>query len=444
MKKFAGRNAVGKWGSLALAGALGVVPAARAEIIHSQISVSGQQFATEGTPGSRVDLFGQILSESSLYEGRTARGELNFFSFFETGTPGDRSFDFDSTAIRFGIAPGSSQGHLWLGRVQPLNEGFERTGLNVITPSSAIGANWVQNQSNALSPRVSGWIGAGGHMKFSSGVFITAAYSPLFLPNFGPRLELSESSAAEGSRFASLPPAAIDLNGDGNEFPLRYRVETGDIAGIVLQPQALVAAGYENSLHRLTFMAWSAPNPSPELSTSGKVKVDSSDANVLVTATPKFARQNFLGAQWLGRGVALKPAVELLYATSGKLSASARLRPLRFFEAGYLTTVETLQNDPAADGSQPAVTTPAPYAKNLLWAEATGTAMGGKLAPSLRVEQHLTSKLEGRWLLPQIGYRPDSNWMLFANASILTGPDRSYFGNWKSLDSVSMGARYQW
>lgn len=429
-------------GSLALAAGIAASPA-RGEVMHSSISVAGQQFALESTPGSRVDLFAKISSEKSLYGGKVARHELNFFSFFESGNAGDRSFDFDSTVSRWSVSPGESQGHVWIGRVHPLTEGFEANAFNAVRATSAIGANWVQNQSNALAPRVSGWLGLGGHMKLGqTGLFVTAAYSPVFLPNFGPRLELSETDPAEGSRFASLPPATISLTQGGPRFPLRYRVETGDLLKIVLQPQALLAAGYENDSYRLTLMAWSAPSPTPDVSTVGKVKVDSSDANVLVTATPSFARQNFLGAQWLGRGILFKPAFDLVYERSGRLAASVRVSPLRFLEAGYVTTLS--EEKIAESSSEPSVSTPAPYSKDLLWAEAAASAFGGKLAPSLRLEQHLTKKLQGRWLKPQIGFKPDANWMLFANASVLTGPDQSYFGNWKSLDSVSMGASYQW
>ena len=142
-----------------------------------------------------------------------------------------------------------------------------------------------------------------------------------------------------------------------------------------------------------------------------------------------------VGAQWLGKGVSLKPAVEIVYEKSGLLAVSGRVSPLRFLEAGYLTIFEATVSTPALY---------APYAKDLLWAEAKTDAMGGRLAASLRIEQHLAKRQQGRWFKPQLGYRPAEKWLLFANASILTGPQQSYFGNWRSLDSVSMGASYQW
>ena len=38
----------------------------------------------------------------------------------------------------------------------------------------------------------------------------------------------------------------------------------------------------------------------------------------------------------------------------------------------------------------------------------------------------------------------DDRIQLFAEASFINGEDYSYFGTWRNLDSVSLGASYRW
>lgn len=406
---------------------------AGAETPGSSVAVSGQNFAIDG-PSSRVDLNAHLKSDETLYNGLVPARELRFLSFFETGATGDRSFDLDSSAVRKGLGESA---HLWFGKVHPLNEGFAHSE---VLSTGAIGANWVQNQSNALEPRVSGWIGAGAHFKQKdSGLFASVMASPFYLPSFGPGITFSETNSPTGSRFARLPPLYITIK--EQQLPLRYRIDTGDLMKIVLQPQAFFAVGQESSTHRLSFMAWSAPGPNPKVSASGKLKVDAENAAVLVTAVPSFPRENFAGIQWSLFSAPLKPSLETVYeASTGRLAVSARVEPVRFVSAGYLTTFE--KEAPPSDGS-PSVSSPS-YARHLAWLEAAGAYSATGLRPSVRLERHFGAGLAGQWLRPAMDYRMDARTSLFASASIITGADFSYFGTWKSLDSVSVGGRYQW
>ena len=425
------------WSALSCAVCVGTV--ARAEHVSPRVGVSGQQYATDLGPSSRVDLSGSITSETNLYGRNIPSREMHLYSFFETGELGDRSFDLDTMVLRFRE---SDQSHFWIGRNHPLYEGFENSPSTRALNTAAIGANWVQNQSEALSPRAMGWIGGGFHYKQpKNGIYFTTAFSPVFLPSFGPRVDLSEHEAAKGSHFGNLPPAYIDINNDGNYFPMRYRVKINDLKDIIFQPQFFAAVGQENDFHRLTFMIWSAPAPAPQVTTFGKVQIVSeAGVNILVEATPLFVRENFLGGQWLAHGLPWQPRIEAVYETrSNRATFSASASPLSWVSFGLMTAVGL----PAADPASPVVA-PAPYAKDLTWLELTPAPIGAHFSPSLRIEQHLTAGARGRWVKPLMTYRLSSITSFFAVANILTGPDRSYFGNWKSLDSVSLGARFIW
>lgn len=418
---------------------------AQAATFRSSFSAAMQQFATETSPESRLELGAEVSSDSLLYERNLPASEAHFYSFVETGESGDRSFDLDDAALRLRVG---RTGHFWFGRVHPLSEGFGKTERAWVGRTSSIGANWVQNRSNTLAPRVSGWIGSGIHFKPSeNGMFLTAAFSPLFLPDSGPRLELSESNPPKGSRYASLPPLSMDLTQDGSEFPMHYRVNVGKITDIVLRNQYFVAIGHENESHRLSAMAWSAPRPQADTQVSGKVKIGPRKIYVLVDAVPDFPRETYLGAQWATRLAPLSPALDAAYELrSGRLTLSASIEPWRFFRAGYLDTVETVKNE--ADlapetSSESGAPGPAPrFAERLVWAEIPAAAFPFRLQPSLRVEQHL--KTLGRWMRPGLQFIVDDRFTAYASANIITGMDKSYFGEWRSLDSVSIGAHFQW
>jgi hypothetical protein len=138
-------------------------PARGETVLNSSVSLEEEQYADETSPASRIDIGAEIHSEDTLEDAPLVPvNQARLYSFYESGAGGDYSLDVDSTALR---VPLSSDAHLWFGRVQPLSEGYNHTEL---TSTDAIGANWVQNQSDALTPRVSGWIGTGVHFRTDS------------------------------------------------------------------------------------------------------------------------------------------------------------------------------------------------------------------------------------------------------------------------------------
>jgi len=403
----------------------------QAAIQQSSVELSAEQFALEGAPKARLDM--NILWESpgKLPAPRFSVAELKIFAFQQVGQEGDKSFDVNTAVVRLedrGVR------HFWLGRALPLKEDPSRLEM----PSTgALGVNWVQNQSNSLEPRPSGWIGAG----WAGNVLdlgVSVIVSPIFLPNFGPRLTLSEKAEASGSRFAQLPPAYL-RGSDGSLIPMRYRLDTGDLQNVILRNQFFISIGPDTSWGSLRFLAWGAPSPQPVIDTQAGIAVDGGqkDVTALVTVVPKFPFQRFYGMHLVVGPTQWESAYE---DGTGLLTLSGEAHPLHWLTVGALQRV-ALKEQPADTN---VIVAASPYAKDLIWGEVGTWFFGGTLKPSLRLEHHFTSGKEGSWVRPLVQYAPKEGLIVYAQASILTGQEGSYFGQWRSLDSVSTGVRYQW
>ncbi|MEK6578326.1 MAG: hypothetical protein AABZ55_03790, partial [Bdellovibrionota bacterium] len=178
-------------------------PHAYADRFRPSAGASSSQYANEETLSTRLDGALNWKSDKALLEDeRIPVRELHVKMFYESGPTGDKSFDLDSSAIRFNLSQDPNQntkGHFWFGRVHPFLEGRPS---ETLSQTEAIGSNWVQNQSDALDPSISGWIGGGLRAKNEeTGFGFTLAYSPLFLPSFGPRVTLDEIKAPQAARF---------------------------------------------------------------------------------------------------------------------------------------------------------------------------------------------------------------------------------------------------
>jgi hypothetical protein len=390
---------------------------ASAATISPDVAISGVQFANEQEIETRLDLNFHVADSEQL-------NELRLLGFFESGHHGQTSIDLDPVVLRFTTLKDS---HLWVGRAHPAGEAFR---LKAIDRASALGANWTQNQHDALEPRVSGWIGAGFRQAIpSTRLSVTASFSPIFLPSFGPSLELSPDDDATGSRFTKLPPARVRIS-EKVLLPIRYDLQTGDLREIVRQDQVFVSTGYEHPWVQTSLFGWSAPKPDPVIAHFEKLRiVRESDADVIVTAKPSFPRQTFWGMRVASRDLLLSPEVELAWETqSRQTTVSAALQPLERWRLGALNRFG--ERDPT-------------YARTLIWTEAS-SGIYKSLSGGLRYEQHLLHDYEGGWVKPTLLYQANRNFEVFATADVIAGQDGSYFGNWRALDSFAMGARAQW
>lgn len=391
--------------------------------------ITGTQFAPEKWPIARVDLQINRESESKLSNPNTdlALTEFHFDSFFETDRQGDQSFDLDPILWRIALIRNS---YLWIGRTHPAQEMISRTHRqpSPLSPTSAIGARWVQNQSRPLTPRVSGWLGVGSHWQIpQTRTSLTVSYSPFFLPHTGPALQFSETAQATGSRFARLPPQEISVH--GQILPLYYQIQPGEIRDIVLQPQYFVELGQDFFQQRISLITWSAPSPTPKIDASGVLKVTAESVFALATVHPSFPRENFYAFRWINLHSPLNSELEIVYESQSKRSTlSCSIQYQQSIQAGYLTS-----SPPSHE-----------YAQNLVWLEIQGTFFSNQLSSSLRIEQHLNKGQEDQWTQGQIEYKANEHLSTMITARSLTGTDSSYLAAWKILDSLAFGAAYRW
>jgi len=417
-------------------------------ILIGSLFISSQLFALESVTGLQstqyvhekgvsprldLELSGSSKKDISQFK---PDSEFHFTSFFEPGANGDYSADIDQTAVRWKL---SENVNFVVGRVHPL---LENQYSDQVSPVSALGSVWVQNQSDALFPRVVGWVGVGGSYKptVEGAPIFTAYFSPLFLPTFSSRMQLSETDAPAGGRFARLPPQNIKIN--DTLLPLRYDLNVGSLSEILLQPQAYFSMGWFDELH-FQAIAWSAPSPNPTPDLSGKLKVTEEDAKILVEVQPRFLRENFFGFllgadRWL-----VNPEIQSFYETQSKrIVFSTQIVAFKDYAFGYLHTFETAQAEVQSSGSIQ-TTESGIYANHLVWMSLDPYSQK-KWSPSLRVERSFNPKGEGMWLRPLLTYRPEKQISLFLDAKIIAAQENNYFGAWRHLDSTSAGLRWLW
>lgn len=424
---------------------------------QSQLELGALQFANEASPASRGFLEGQLFSEDSDFH-RTLAG----WGFFETPslsgtTQGSWGGDLDPVFMRKQFLHSTA---LTLGRFQPAlplrGEKTQAPGLR-LSHRSAVGANWGQNQMDALFPRVTGWVGAGVSHRFGSGVFVQAAYSPLFIPTLGPQLDLSRDTSPQGSRYTRLPPQRVQI-GEA-VLPLRYEVDAGDLSEILFQHQAFASVGVDYPGFFLQALAWSAPSPDPELDVEGRLRVgeaaspsdtsgsdtsgsgtsgsaSENPADVLVVAKPTFPRRHYaalrahFGTGWFA------PEVSWVQELTQGISTFSLALHSRWWIGGaevhpafgWLHRFGVKPSGPVQS---------ADYADRLGWLSIA--LQWGKFRPQVVWEKHFTHP--GQWFRMRVDYLLDENFALFSSLSLLTGGDQSYYGAWRSLDSFGVGGR---
>lgn len=408
--------------------------------LEGETSVLSTSFAGSNTTVQQLNLNLHLKSET-LTPPQLLRLDVKGFGHLELGPEGDQSLDLDPAVLRVSLWEKS---HFWLGRTHPFTEGiaseFSSDYPNNHTAStSALSTHWVKNQSLPLHPRVSGWVGGGFKLyEPKSGMFFLASYSPLFLPGFGVRTQLSEESAPNGSRFARLPPHFLKLN-ENTTLPLRYRVEIPSKRSILQQDQAFISLGKHHLFGTFAVMAWNSPAPDPELEITGNLQFKNDEPIGLVTVRPHFVRRTCAGFSWDLSSQTLSPNFQTVHDfKSNNTTFSFSLSYKNKISTGFLHTLEREMTSSSLPVSSPQ------YAKKLFWLELSTFISKLSLQPTIRWERHLTTGEEDDWIEAILNYQPVSNLSLFAALNILSGQDRSYYGAWRSLDSLATGLKLIW
>jgi hypothetical protein len=397
----------------------------------------------------------QVLRSRLGFSWSSARFTTDFRGFHEAGPAGDWSVDFPQL---YGRAADPTE--FWLGRRLPWAS--SRDGVELMPAwSSARSQAWVQNQSDVFDPRAVGWVGAGVLHPLGDGTTLSVAYSPLFLPHFGPSVRLSQDLAAEASRYGRLPPQQVRI-GEA-VFPIRYRIDTGDLRSILLQQQAYA----ELKRGEFSLVGWSAPNPEPEVDPRAELLLRDESSRVLVTARPRFIRQDFAGLLWNSSHARAEALYELRSRTP---LVSLSVMPIAGFQAGVLhrwslaapklviaeagqpagAAADSSDSDSVASRSK--LSDPARGAAFVRW-----NRPEGRVRPWVEWRGHFAAIADGLELLdgslrtgleaelfqqklkaasPSLG--------LFASAQVLGARDESPWASWRSLDYVQVGMVSRW
>lgn len=386
------------------------------------------QYASENQPTF-------FLDSRSVFQ--TERFLTRINTYYESGTKGTWSVDPDP--LRFDLyLSDSERNYLWFGREHPLN----LTRSSPVEPTDALGTIWAQNKLNALNPRVSGWIGLGLHMKLDTEWTLIFAYSPIFLPSFGPSLGFSDSGDLNPARFARLPPA--NVNTGGAVLPIRYQLELGQISQLLLRPQYFAGIAHDEDMLYTDAYFYSAPRPDPIPLTTATLSVTPSVVNAKVEIEPQFPREYWMGMRAQFKEVLFQPAIE---ATQG----------LHDWNYHYLS-ISGYFGAPQINPNVVPHTTRASFGLLTHLQQQFEDPQFSDLMVFLKLPLDLTNELSFRSLIQatllqakrslywmsEFEYAFSKSFSALATLRILSGENYSYFGDWRSEDSGSIGLRWIW
>jgi hypothetical protein len=367
------------------------------------------------------------ISNQSYFESESFLTRVNFY--VESGPLGSWSFDPDP--LRYNLKLNSKgTDFLWFGREHPLNlvrgEPVEFT--------SALGSVWTQNQLEPLSPRVSGWIGTGfvKDLNVDSSWKLVGAYSPLFLPSFGPSLGFTDRGELNPSRFARLPPSQV--NTGGVTVPIRYQLRIDQLSELVLQNQAFLGVSHNTDAVNFDIYAYTAPKPDPVARTDAKLAVGEDAVNARVDVKPQFPREYWVGTRVQNKTMPFKPAFEFLQKANELsvhvASITGYLDGAIKGSFGVTSHFQKMFDGPTQSDGFVFVNLPFALSDELtLHSVFQATLLNGK---------------RGWYWMNQLEYAFKAGFSVLGAIRILSGEDNSYFGDWRNQDSVSMGFKWAW
>lgn len=383
----------------------------------------------------RLQLFQYTSDDKPTYEihGNQTITTDNFLTrihvYFASGRKGAWSFDPDPLRYIF-TTDDANHTLLWFGRAHPL----ALTRGDEISPFSALGSIWAQNDLEALYPRVSGWIGAGFVQNVAEHWKIIGALSPIFLPTFGPSLGFDDGGNVNPARFTRLPPS--DAVTSGVTVPIRYQIQIGQLADVILRYQAFLGANLNNEDMNLDLYTYTAPKPDVVALTNAKLDIANGAPNAQVSIKPQFPREYWSGFRLSFKQYTFQPALELaqnlldypthIISLTGYFKTSARMRG----EFGFLTHLQRSFSDPnVSDG--------------LLFIRVP-IAISDRITLKNMIESTIISLRQGFYWMEEIQYDFSKLFSVTANLRVIAGQDHSYFGDWRDEDSYSAGVKLTW
>jgi hypothetical protein len=386
------------------------------------------QYASEEAPTF-------YLSNKSIFETESflTKAEL----YFESGPRGSWTLDPDPIRYHFFLDE-EKRTQVWAGRDHPLHLLEDRW----IEPTSALGSIWVQNQLDALNPRVSGWIGGGIIHQFDESWKLVFTYSPLFLPTFGPSLGFSERGDLNPARFARLPPESVVTG--GVTLPIRYQLRINQLSELLLRHQVFLGTSFSNNSTSIDTFAFTAPRPTAVPLTDATLAVTQNSVNANVSINPQFPREYWGGIRVQRKDLPFKPALELVQNLEDYPNHLVSLTG--YFKAPSLPTGFTNLSPRASFGvlAHFQKQFDAPQFSDFLLLLRVPFELTAKLISRTILQSTLLPSRRSLYWMNEFEYSIKSDFSVIAALRVLAGEDASYFGAWRNQSSISIGVKKIW
>ena len=375
------------------------------------------------------------LNSKSIFQ--TERFLTRINAYYESGTQGTWSVDPDPLRYDLKLSD-TGKNFIWIGRENPLN----LTRPSPVEATDAVGTVWAQNQLNALNPRVSGWIGAGLHQELGSNWTLLLTYSPIFLPTFGPSLGFSDSGDLHPARFSRLPPVSVSTG--GALLPIRYQLELGQITDLVLRPQFFTGIAHQEESVYMDAYFYTAPRPNALPLTTATLSVTPEVVNAKVQIDPQFPREYWTGMRTQFKSLPFQPAMELVqglhqwtyhyasftgYFDSPQMNPNVVSRTTRA-SFGILSHFQKQLEDPQFS--------------DLLVFLKLPVDLTNELTLRNLIQATLLDAKQSFYWMSEFEYAFSKTFSALTALRILSGENYSYFGDWRSEDSFSIGMRWIW
>ncbi len=386
------------------------------------------QYASEKAPTL-------YLSNKSIFETQSflAKTEL----YFESGPRG--SWTLDPDPVRYhAFWDEEKRTKVWVGRDHPLHLLEDHW----IEPTSALGNIWVQNQLDALNPRVNGWIGGGLVHAFDVHWKMVFAYSPLFLPTFGPSLGFSERGDLNPARFARLPPESVVTG--GVTLPIRYQLRLNQLSELLLRHQVFLGTSFSNESVTVDTFAFTAPRPNAAALTDATLAVGQNSVNANVSISPQFPREYWGGIRVQKKDLLFKPAFEFVQNLEDYPNHQVSLTG--YFKGPSIPSGVSNLSPRASFGilTHFQKKFEAPQFSDFLLFLRVPVELTTKLVSRTLVQTTLLPSRRSLYWMNELEYLIKTDFSILAALRVLAGEDASYFGAWRNQSSLSIGVKKIW
>jgi len=374
------------------------------------------QYASEDAPTF-------YLSNKTNYETPTFDGSIELY--FESGPRGAWSFDPDP--IRYhAFLDDLNQTEIWLGRSHPL----DLIRNSRAEPTSALGSIWTQDQLNALSPKVSGWLGGGLIHEWAQGWKATLAYSPLFLPTFSPSLGFTERGDLNPARFARLPPSGV--NTGGVTLPIRYQLRVDQLSELLFRHQAFLGIANSRESADFELYAYTAPKPDPVPITDATLAVSQNQVNAHVSINPQFPREYWTGTRMQSKTILFKPALEFVQNLEDFSNHLVSLTGYHGVQTSFGILTHLNKNRDSARFSDFLVFLKIP------------ASITNRISLQSLIETTLISTRKSLYCMEELQYWINQTFSVLLGLRVLAGEDDGFFGAWRNQSSLSIGVLQKW